>query len=260
MSDLGPVSWYLGLKITRNISAGKMFLSQAPYVEKILERFGMQQAKGVNTLMVKQNALVHVDKRYQADYSRITWFQQVVGSLMYAMTETRFDIAYAVSTVSQFASNPTPEHVAAVKRIFRYLKKYPGFGITFTQDKAFELEGHIDSDWAMNLNTRHSTTGYLFTLAGGVVSALSKRQHFVTLSSTEAEYVAYCHATKEAVWLWLLLKELGQPHLEPTTLCCDNNSVILLANNPEFHTRTKHIDSQVHWIYEIVKQGIVILK
>lgn len=112
----------------------------------------------------------------------------------------------------------------------------------------------------MDPNTRRSTTGYLFTLAGGVVSASSKRQHSVTLSSTEAEYVAYCQATKEAVWLRLLLKELGQPRLEQTTLICDNNSAILLANNPEFHAQTKHIDTQVHWIREIVKRGIVILK
>lgn len=112
----------MGLKITCNIFAGKMFLSQAPYVEKILERFGMQQAKGVNTPMVKQNSLVHADKEYQADNSMITWYQQAVCSLMYAMTETQFDIAYVVSTVSQFASNPTSENVAAVKRIFLVLE------------------------------------------------------------------------------------------------------------------------------------------
>ncbi len=260
MGDLGPVSWYLGLKITRDLSAGKMFLSQAPYVEKILERFEMQQAKGVDTPIVKQHALVNASKDYQADSPTITWYQQAVGSLVYAMTETRFDIAYTVSTVSQFASSPTSEHVAAVKQIFRYLRKYLNLRITFSQDKTLELERHVDSDWAMDPNIRRSTTGYLFTLAGGVVSASSKRQHSVTLSSTEAEYVAYCQATKEAVWLRLLLKELGQPRLEPTILHCDNNSAILLANNPEFHARTKHIDTQVHWIWEIVKRGIVILE
>ncbi len=107
---------------------------------------------------------------------------------------------------------------------------------------------------------RRSTTGFLFTLAGGVVSASSKRQHSVSLSSTEAEYVAYCQATKKAVWLRLLLKKLGHPQLGPTTLFCDNNSAILLPNNPEFHARTKHIDTQVHWIREIIKTGQVILE
>lgn len=193
--------------------------------------------------MVKQNSLVHANKEYQANNSTITWYQQAVDSLIYAMTKTRFNIAYAVSTVSQFASNPTPAHVVAVKQIFWYLRTYPSLGITFSQDRPFELERHVDSDWAMDPNTRRLTTGYLFTLAGGVVSASSKRQHSVTLSSTEAEYVVYYQATKEAVWLWLLLKELGQPRLRPTMLHCDNNSAILLASNPEFHARTKHIDT-----------------
>ena len=187
MSDFGPVSWYLGLKITTDISSGKMFLSQAPYVRKILERFGMQQAKSVDTPMVKQNALVHANKGYQAENSTITWYQQAVGSLMYTMTETQFDIAYSVSTVSQFASNLTPGYVAAVKRIFRYLRKYPSPRITFSQNKAFKLKGHVDSDWAMDPNTCRSTTGYLSTIAGSVVSTSSKRQHSVTLLSAEAE-------------------------------------------------------------------------
>ncbi len=260
MSDLESVSWYLEIKITCDISSAKMFLSQASYVEKILERFGIQQANGVDTPMVKQNALVHDDKGYQADNSTITWYQQAVGSLMYAMTEMRFDIAYTMSTVSQFASNPTTQYVAEVKQIFRYLRKYPSLEITFSQDKAFELKGHVDSDWAMDPNTRRSTTGYLFRFARGVVSVSSKRQQSVTLSSTEGEYVAYCQATMEAVWLWLLLKELEQPRLKQTTLHFDNKSAILLANNPEFHSQTKHIDTKVHWICEIVKRGIVILK
>lgn len=60
------------------------------------------------------------------------------------MTETRFDIIYAISTVSQFASNPTLEHVAAVKQIFNYLKKYLSLRITFNQDKPFKLKEHIN--------------------------------------------------------------------------------------------------------------------
>lgn len=157
--------------------------------------------------------------------------------------QNSFDIAFAVFTVSQFANNPAQEHVAAVKRIFRYLRKYPSLGITYKKSDSFSLHGYIDSDWAMDPITRRSTTGYLFTIAGGVISASSKRQHSVTLSSTEAEYIAYCQATKEAVWLRLLLKELGYSQPGPTILSCDDNGAILLANNPEFHARTKYIDT-----------------
>ena len=82
ISELGPVSLYLGIKIIHDISSGKMFSSHAPYVKKIQERFEMQQAEGVDTPIVKQNALVYADKRYQADNSTIIWYQEFIGSLM----------------------------------------------------------------------------------------------------------------------------------------------------------------------------------
>ena len=118
MTDLEPVTHYLGLCIIRDLDAGTMFLTQKTYVQKILDRFGMQNAKRVDTPMAKKDILVHADPSYHADSSIITWDQQSVSSLMYAMTETRFDIAFAISTVSQFANNPSSEYILAVKRIF----------------------------------------------------------------------------------------------------------------------------------------------
>lgn len=75
----------------------------------------MQQAKGVNTLIVKQNFLVHVSKQYQVNSSIITWYQQAVSSLIYTIIETGFDIAYTVSIISQFVNNPISKHVTARK-------------------------------------------------------------------------------------------------------------------------------------------------
>lgn len=82
MTDLGPVTHYLRLCITRNLDAGTMFLTQETYVQKILECFGMQNAKGVDTPMAKKDILVYADPSYQADLSTITRYQQSVGSLM----------------------------------------------------------------------------------------------------------------------------------------------------------------------------------
>ena len=111
---------------------------------------------------------------------------------MCAMTETRFDIAFAVSTISQLVNNPMQKYVAAVKRIFRYLRKYPSLGIIYKERNSFSFHGYVDSGWAMDLITRHSTTGYLFTIASGNISALLKCQHSITLSSTKVKYVEYC--------------------------------------------------------------------
>lgn len=112
----------------------------------------------------------------------------------------------------------------------------------------------------MDLITHRSTIGYIFIIAGSVISALSKRQYSITLFSTEAEYVVCYQVTKEAVWLQLLLKELDHSQPSPTILSYDNNNTILLTNNPEFHAKIKHINTQIHWIRGIVKAGQIILK
>ena len=187
MTDLRPVTHYLGLRIIKDLDTGTRFLTQKTYAHKILNCFRMQNAKRVNTPIAKKDILVYADLSYQADSSIITWYQQSVGSLIYAMTKTRFNIAFPVSTVSQFANNPSPKYVSAVKLIFRYLRKYPSLGIMYTKNKLLLLYGYVNFDWAMDLITRRSTTGFLFTLAGAVVSASLKRQHLVSLSSTAAE-------------------------------------------------------------------------
>ena len=120
----------------------------------------------VDTPMVKYNTFVHVEGGYKADDSTITWYQRAVSSLIYIMTEKWFDITYTVYTVCLFANNSTSTPVAAVKQFFRYLRKYPNLGIPFSQDKAFELEEHVDSDWGMDPNIWRSTTGYPYSCKG----------------------------------------------------------------------------------------------
>ena len=132
-----------------------------------------------------------------------------VGSIMYAMVETRIDIAFATSMVSRFANNPSSEHFHAVDQILRYLAGSQDRGITFGGEEELNLVGYSDSDWAGDRADRKSTSGFVFTLNGGPVSYASKKQAVVALSSTEAEYVALSLAAREATWLRLLLTELG---------------------------------------------------
>ena len=129
-------------------------------------------------------------------------YQSAVGSLVYAMIGTRADIAYAVGVVSQYMANPGPQHWMAVKRVFRYLKgtldhvlQYGGSSSTL------QVVGYCDVDYAGDIDTQCSTTGYTFLLAGGAISWNSKKQPIVALSTTEAQYMVATHATKEAVWL-----------------------------------------------------------
>ena len=117
MTDLRPVTHYFRLSIVKNLEAGIMSLTQKTYIHKILEQFGMQDAKRMDTSMANKDILMNANLSYRADPSTITWYQQSVDFLMNAMTETRFDIALAVSTISQFVNNLGPKHIAIVKRI-----------------------------------------------------------------------------------------------------------------------------------------------
>ena len=129
-----------------------------------------------------------------------TQYRQMVGSLMYLMIGTWPDIVAAISIVSQFASEPTKDYFHAIKRILRYLQGTKGYKLNLGGEvDSIKLTGYSDSDWANDISTRKSISGYLFYLADGVVSWSSKRQMTVALSSTEAEYIAISHATKEAL-------------------------------------------------------------
>eukprot|EP00795_Rhopilema_esculentum_P014459 gene14460-biopygen4243 len=131
------------------------------------------------------------------------------------------------------------------------------WGIQFdgSKEEGVQLSGFVDADWGGNVNGRKSQSGYMFTICGGVVSWASKKQTSVALSSTEAEYVAACLATKEAVWLRSLLADLNFTQEEPTVVQEDNQGAIAMSKNPKFHARTKHIDIKHHFIREKVENG-----
>jgi len=188
--------------------------------------------------------------------------QALIGSLTYAAMSTRPDIAGALGVVNQFASNPNETHWKAVKRILRYLKGTLDYGICFCGNKDMEikLSGFVDADWAGDVETRKSQSGYVFQLCGGPVSWVSKKQAVVALSTTEAEYVAAAFATQELVWLRKLLQELGFQQESATVLFEDNMGAIEVSINPKYHGRMKHIDIRHHFLRDAVEEGTLTLQ
>ena len=156
-----------------------------------------------------------------------------------------------MGVLAQFSSNPSTNHWSGVKRIFRYLKGTLNYGLVFIGSD-FKLPGYCDADWGGDLNTRRSTSGYIFTIGDSMVTWTSKKQLTVAKSSTEAEYVALSLATQEAIWIRQLLKDVGMFIGLPTIIYEDNNSAIELSKNSKFHNRTKHIDISHHFIRERV--------
>ena len=176
---------------------------------------------------------------------------------MYVATCTRPDIMHAVGGVAKYCEKYGKQHWIAAKRVLKYLKTTASYSIVFDGKCKQELIGFADASWASDLDSRRSTTGYVFFLNSSVVSWKSKRQPTVATSSTEAEYMALYSATQEAVWFRLLLLDIGCALQSATRIYEDNQGCIALARNPVFHSRTKHIDIKFHFLLEKVEEGAI---
>lgn len=255
MKNLGPAKQILGMKILRDRKARKLWLSQQQYVDRVLERFNMKGAKPVSTPLANHFKLSRVSCPTSQDEKEAMVaipYSSAVGSLMYAMVCTRPDIAHAVGVVSRFLSNPGKEHWEVVKWILRYLKGSSNKCLCFGGSDSI-LKGYTDADMAGDLDGRKSTSGIVFTFAGGAVSWQSKLQKCVALSTTEAEYIAMAEAGKEMLWLKRFLDQLGMKQ-ERYVIHCDSQSALDLSKNAMYHSRTKHIDVRYHWLRQAAEE------
>jgi hypothetical protein len=261
MKDLGATKQILGMEIHRDKKNGKLWLSQQKYVEKILMRFGMNNVKPIQIPLAshfKLSSSLCPSNDEEKDYMSRVPYANAVGSLMYAMVSTRPNISHAVGVVSRYMENPGKEHWEVVKWVLRYLRGTSNYSITY-DGSSDSICGYVDSYFAGDLDKRRSTSGYVFTLAGGPVSWMSKLQNIVALSTTEAEYMAASHACKEEIWLKGLLGEFGRMQ-DKVKVLCDSQSAIHLARNPSYHSKTKHISIKYHFVRQVVDEGGVALE
>jgi hypothetical protein len=175
----------------------------------------------------------------EIEYMSRVPYSSAIGSLMYAMVCIRPDIAHAVGVMSRYMNNLGKEHRVAVKWILRYLRGTANHALCFGGSKLV-LHGYVDSDMVGDKDSRRSTTGYVFTIGGTIVSWISKLQKVIALSTIEAEYVAATEASKEMIWLQRFMEELGKKQ-ENNRFYCDSESSIHLAKKSAFHSKTKHI-------------------
>ena len=133
-------------------------------------------------------------------------------------------------------------------------------GVFYQKEGNGELMAYTDSDYAGDVDDRKSTSGYVFLLSEGVVAWSSKKQPMVTLSTTEAEFVATASYACQGVWMRRVLEKLGHSQGKGTTVLCDNSSTIKLSKNPVMHGRNKHIDVRFHFLRDLTRKGVVELK
>jgi hypothetical protein len=193
MKDLGLMHYFLGLEVWQ--SPERIFLNQGKYTVEILKRFDMLECKPMNKPM---EAKLKLPVDTSSELIDATLYRQIIGSLMY-LTNTRPDICFAVNTLSQFLVEPRRVHLVAAKHVMRYLKGTLDYGLSYDGDHNFTLSGYTDSDSARRVADRKNTFGCC--LASAMISWQSRKQSSIAPSTAEAEYIAACSASYEAIWL-----------------------------------------------------------
>ncbi|CAI5980261.1 unnamed protein product [Closterium sp. NIES-65] len=254
-TDLGELRSYLGLQITRDRARRTITLTQSHMVQQVLQRFGFTYSSPQATPLSTRHSLSALPSDESVESSGP--YPELVGCLMYLMTCTRPDLAYPLSILARYVApgRHRPEHMAAAKRVLRYLCSTSGMGLVLGGRSLVVLTGHADASWADDQATQRSSQGYTFSLGSSSVSWRATRSSSVLSSSCEAEIYAGAMAAQELRWLTYLLTDLGEPPRSPPVLYVDNKVVLALCREQRLEHRTKHIALRYFLARELQQRG-----
>ncbi|KAI9174421.1 hypothetical protein LWI28_017005 [Acer negundo] len=195
MSMMGELNYFLGMQV-KQTSMGIM-LNQSKYARNLVKMFGLESGKEFETPMSTTVKLGKDEKGKSVDQSL---YRSMIGSLLY-LTASRPDICFSVDLCARFQANPNESHLKAVKRIIRYIKRTHNLNLFYSFDTNDILVGYCDDDWAGNVNDRKSTFDGCFYVGNNLVSWSSKKQNSVSLSFSEAVYIAAENACTQLLWM-----------------------------------------------------------
>ncbi|KAJ9544684.1 hypothetical protein OSB04_024391 [Centaurea solstitialis] len=195
MSMMGEISFFLGLQV-RQFSDG-IFINQSKYIFDLLKKYDMSGCNSIGTPMATGNSIVPDHEGKDVDLRN---YRSMVGSLMY-LTASRPDIMFATCVCARYQAKPKESHLAAVKRIFRYLKGTPYYGIWYPKGLGIELQAYTDADYGGCNMDRKSTSGHLQFLGNKLVPWASKKQQCVSTSTAESEYVTAASCCSQVLWM-----------------------------------------------------------
>lgn len=253
VKDLGNVNNFLGIQVTKD-SSGDFYVSQENYIGKIIKEAGLVEAK---------TSKVPLDPGYEKlnceDKISDHEYRKLIGMLLYVSVNSRPDITASVSILSQKLSCPTKLDLLEVKRVIRYLKGTLDFKLKVSDvHNDLMLQAYSDANWGENRDDRKSNSGYICML-GGTISWSCRKQSCVSLSSTEAEYVALAETCQEVVYLRNLCNDFGIKS-ETTVVNVDNQSCVKMCESRKFSNRTKHISVKYHFTSDLKAKGVVDFK
>ena len=244
---------------------GEILFLQEQYILEFLTEFNLNKITPRNTPeIVGQELSTDMSPTSEVEVNEMKDkpYANLLGKLMYAQVGTRFNISNAVKNLSRFQKNPGLIHWRALLHLLGYLKSTAHYKITYrpppkgvTPDEWIKPIGFVDANYAAYKDTRKSTSGFVFTMAGSPVSWRSKQQATVALSTTEAKYIALSRAAQQAQWMHSWCEEIGYPQSEPATLKGDNLGSIHLTKNTKEHHKIKHINIRHHYLRELATEG-----
>ncbi|XP_021749912.1 uncharacterized protein LOC110715633 [Chenopodium quinoa] len=229
MTDLGPLSSFLGISVTRH--SGGLFLSQTSYAADIIARANMSSCKSSATPV---DTKAKLSSSSGSTIDDPTLYRSLVGALQY-LNFTRPDISYAVQQVCLYMHDPRKEYMHALRRILRYLQGTLQLGLHLYSSSISGLISYTDADWGGCPDTRRSTSSYCVFLGDNLISWFAKRQPTISKSSAEAEYRGVANVVAVSCWLRSLLLKLHCPIKKATIVYCDNVSAVYLSGNPVQH-------------------------
>ncbi|CAI7781543.1 unnamed protein product [Closterium sp. NIES-54] len=239
-TDLGELTSYLGLRVTRDRAQRTITLTQSHMVQQVLQRFGFTYSSPQSTPLPIGHSLSAPPSGGFVEPSGP--YPELVGCLMYLMTCTRPDLAYPLSLLARYVAPGRHRNVHwdAAKRVLCYLCSTSGMGLVLGGRARVVLTGHADASWVDDLATQRSSHVYTFSLGSGSVSWRSTRSSSVLSSSCEAEIYAGAMAAQELRWLTYLLTDLGEAPRSPPVLYVDNKAMLALYKEHRLEHRTKH--------------------
>ncbi|CAI7758118.1 unnamed protein product [Closterium sp. NIES-53] len=254
-TDLGELRSYLGLQITRDRAQRTITLTQSHMVQQVLQRFDFTYSSPQATPLSTRHSLSALPSDESVEPSGP--YPELVGCLMYLMTCTRPDLVYPLSILARYVApgRHRPDHMAAAKRVLRYLCSTSGMGLVLEERRPVVLTGHAVASWADDQATQRSSQGYTFSLGSGSVSWRSTRSSSVLSSSCEADIYAGAMAAQELRWLTYLLTDLGDQPRSPPILYVDNKAMLALCREHRLEHRTKHIALRYFLARELQQRG-----
>ncbi|CAM8969448.1 unnamed protein product [Rhodiola kirilowii] len=254
IKDMGEAKVILGIRIKR--VEGGLGLTQSHYIENVLKKFNYMNCFPVST---PYDSSTHLYPNTGKPKSQLE-YAKVIGSLMYAMTSTMPDIAFAVGKLGRYTSNPSMQQWQAIHRVLRYLKGNMNFGLVYSNFPSV-IEGFLDASWISNEEDHSSTSGCVFLLGGGAISWASKKQTCISSSTMESKFVALAATSKEAEWLKNLIHEipLWERPISPISIHCDSAATLAKAYSHVYNGKSRHLGVRHSVVRELIMHGVILV-